>query len=101
MARLNPPAIPDALFDPLLDGADPRTAFSPDGVLDALKKALEERMLNTEMGQHLGGEAVDGRANSRNGYGQKTMLTDTGRLALDIARGRRAQGEDMTQLPPV
>lgn len=38
MARPNPPAIPDALLDQLLGGADPRTAFNPDGVLDALKK---------------------------------------------------------------
>ena len=54
-----------------------------------LKKALAERMLNAEMDQHLGGEAVDGRANTRNGYGQKTVLTDTGRLALDIPRDRQ------------
>ncbi len=58
MARRKAPTIPDALLDQLLDGADPRTAFSPDGVLDALKKALAERMLNAEMDQHLGGETV-------------------------------------------
>jgi putative transposase len=60
------PAIPDALLDQLLDGADPRSAFNPDGVLDALKKALAERMLNAEMDQHLGGEAADGQPNTRN-----------------------------------
>jgi putative transposase len=38
-------------------------------VLDALKKALAERMLNAEMDQHLGTESADGRANTRNGYG--------------------------------
>jgi putative transposase len=81
MPRRKQSAIPDALLDQLLDGADPRSAFNPDGVLDALKKALAERMLNDEMDQHLGGEAVDGRPNTRNGYGQKTVLTDTGRLA--------------------
>jgi putative transposase len=53
-------------------------------VLDAPKKALAERMLNAEMDQHLGGESADGLANAHNGYGQKTVLTDTGRLALDI-----------------
>jgi putative transposase len=89
MARRKQPSIPDALLDQLLDGADPRTAFNPDGVLDALKKALAERMLNAEMDQHLGGESADGRANARNGYGQKTVLTDTGRLALDIPRDRQ------------
>jgi hypothetical protein len=43
-------------------------------VLDALKKALAKRMLNAEMDQHLGGETADARANTRNGYGQKTVL---------------------------
>lgn len=89
MPRRKQPAIPDALLDQLLDGSDPRTAFNPDGILDALKKALAERMLNAEMDQHLSGEAADGRANTRNGYGQKTVLTDTGRLALDIPRDRQ------------
>ena len=72
-----------------LTGRTPRTAFNPDGILDALKKALAERMLNAEMDQHLSSEASDGRANTRNGYGQKTVLTDTGRLALDIPRDRQ------------
>ena len=89
MPRRKPPAIPNALLDQLLDGSDPRTAFNPDGILDALKKALADRMLNAEMDQHLSSEASDGRANTRNGYGQKTVLTDTGRLALDIPRDRQ------------
>ena len=89
MPRRKPPAIPDALLDQLLDGADLRTAFSPDGIIDALKKALAERMLNAEMDHHLGGIGADGPVNTRNGYGQKTVLTDTGRLALDIPRDRQ------------
>jgi putative transposase len=39
-ARRKQPSIPDALLDQLLDGADPRSAFNPDGVLDALKKGV-------------------------------------------------------------
>jgi putative transposase len=89
MPRRKPPAIPDALLDQLLDGADPRTAFNPDGVIDALMKALAERLLNAEMDHHLGGIGHDGPVNTRNGYGQKTVLTDTGRLALDIPRDRQ------------
>lgn len=89
MPRCKQPVISDALLDQLLDGADAKSAFDPNGVLDTLKKALAERMLNAEMDQHLGGEAVDGRSNSRNGYGQKTVLTETGRLALDIPRDRQ------------
>jgi putative transposase len=89
MPRRKQPVISDALLDQLLDGADAKSAFDPNGVLDTLKKALAERMLNAEMDQHLGGEAADGRSNSRNGYGQKTVLTETGRLALDIPRDRQ------------
>jgi hypothetical protein len=91
MARRKQPSIPDALLDQLLDGSDSRTAFKPDGVLDALKKALAERMLNAEMDQHLDGETADALANTRNGYGQKTVLTDTGRLALEIPRDRQGK----------
>jgi putative transposase len=85
MARRKQPFIPDAL----LDGPDLRTAFNLDGVLDALKKLLAEWMLNAEMDQHLEEETADGRASTRNGYGQKTVVTDTGRSALDIPRGRQ------------
>jgi putative transposase len=89
MPRRKSPSIPDALLDQLLNGADPRTAFSPDGVLDALKKALAERMLNAEMDHHLSGVGAGEPINTRNGYGQKTVLTDNGRLALDIPRDRQ------------
>jgi putative transposase len=89
MARRKHPFIPDALLDLLLNGVDPRTAFNLDGVVDALKKALAERMLNAEMDQRLEEDTADGCANTRNGYSQKTVLTDTGRLALDIPRDRQ------------
>ena len=68
-ARRKQPVISDALLDQLLDGRR-QVAFDPNGMLNTLKKALAERMLNAEMDQHLGGEAADGRSNSRNGYGQ-------------------------------
>lgn len=88
MARRKAPAIPDALLDQLLAGADPKSAFDPNGLLDSLKKALAERVLNAEMEHHLSGE--DGAGNSRNGYSRKTVLTDTGKIELDIPRDRRA-----------
>jgi hypothetical protein len=53
MARRKQPVIPDAVLDQLLAGADPKTAFAEDGLLDRLKKALAERALNAEMDQHL------------------------------------------------
>jgi len=87
MARRKEPKIPDAILDQLLAGADPKTAFDPNGLLDKLKKALAERALNAEMDHHLAnGEA----GNSRNGYGKKTVTTETSRIELDIPRDRRS-----------
>ena len=65
MPRRKEPRIPDAILDQLLAGADPKTAFDPNGLLDGLKKALAGRALNAEMDHHLGGEEA---GNSRNGY---------------------------------
>jgi putative transposase len=87
MPRRKEPKIPDAILDQLLAGTDPKTAFDPNGLLDGLKKALAERVLNAEMDHHLGGE---GAGNSRNGYGKKTVLTDTGRIDLEVPRDRQA-----------
>lgn len=89
MARRKQPSIPDHLLDQLLAGGDPRDALAgKDGLLDALKKALAERALTAEMDHHLAGGEPDGRRNTRNGYGRKTVLTDTGRLELEVPRDR-------------
>src|SRR3954471_12809220 len=88
MPRRKEPRIPDAILDQLLAGADPKTAFDPNGLLDGLKKALAERALNAEMDHHLSGE--EGAGNSRNGYGRKSVLTDTGQIELEVPRDRRA-----------
>lgn len=87
MARRKEPKIPDALLDQLLAGADPKTAFDPNGLLDELKKALAERALNAEMDHHL---STGEPGNSRNGYGKKTVTTDAGRMELDIPRDRQS-----------
>ena len=87
MARRKEPKIPDAILDQLLAGADPKTAFDPNGLLDDLKKALAERALSAEMDHHLAsGEA----SNSRNGYGKKTVTTEPSRIELDIPRDRQS-----------
>jgi putative transposase len=88
MPRRKEPKIPDAVLDQLLAGADPKAAFDPNGLLDDLKKALAERALNAEMDHHLAGDG--GAGNSRNGYGGKTVLTDTGRIDLEVPRDRRS-----------
>jgi putative transposase len=88
MARRKPPVIADQLLDQLLAGADAKTAFEKDGLLDELKKALAERALNAEIDHHLETGEADGRVNSRNGYGKKTVLTDTGKIGLEVPRDR-------------
>ena len=90
MPRRKQPAIPDELLDQFLAGSDPRAALADGGLLDGLKKALAERVLNAELDHHLDGGEPDGRVNGRNGYGGKTVLTGTGRLALQVPRDRLA-----------
>ena len=86
MARRKQPAISDELLDQLLAGADPKTAFAKDGLLDELKKAFAERALNAEIDHHLNNGEEDGRPNSRNGYGRKSVLTETGKIELEVLR---------------
>lgn len=86
MSRRKEPAIPAELLDQLLAGTDAAAALDQGGLLDSLKKALAERALNAEMDHHLGGETEAG--NSRNGYGRKSVLTDTGKIEIDVPRDR-------------
>src|ERR671933_366080 len=88
MPRRKQPAIPDELLEQLLGGSDPRAALADGGLLDGLKKALAERVLNAELDHHLEAGELDGRSNGRNGYGAKTVLTGTGKLELQIPRDR-------------
>ena len=87
MSRRKEPTIPSDLLDRLLAGTDAAAALGQGGLLDNLKKALAERALNAEMDHHLG----DGQAgNSRNGYGRKTVITDSGRIDIDVPRDRQS-----------
>src|SRR5437764_14523475 len=90
MPRSKEPRIPDAVLDQLLAGADPKAAFDPNGLIDDLKKALAERVLNAEMDHHLAGEEP---GNRRNGYGKKTVITDTGQIELEVLRDELLDGE--------
>ena len=49
-------AIEKDLLDQLLAGRDPKDVFSKDGLVDELKKALSERILNAELDEHLEAE---------------------------------------------
>jgi putative transposase len=81
-------AIDKALLDQLLAGRDPQELFAKDGLLDDLKKALSERILNAELDEHLDGEREDGVGNRRNGSSKKTVLTGTSKLTIAVPRDR-------------
>jgi transposase-like protein len=79
------------VVDQLLAGRDPATVFESGGLVDELKKRLAERMLNAEMDHHLGNAGEEETGNHRNGYGSKTVITDTGKLELSIPRDRHGR----------
>src|SRR3546814_907707 len=81
-------AIDKELLDQLLAGRDPEKLFARDGLIDELKKALSERMLAAELDDHLESEAEAGGGNRRNGTSQKTMLTGSSKVTLNIPRDR-------------
>jgi len=81
-------AIEKELLDQLLAGRDPNEVFAKDGLLDDLKKALSERILNAELDEHLDDERVEGSVNRRNGHSKKSVLTGTSKMTLSIPRDR-------------
>jgi len=81
-------AIEKDVLDQLLAGRDPKDVFSRDGLVDELKKALSERILNTELDEHLEAENAGGQSNHRNGYSKKSVLTATSKVTLAVPRDR-------------
>ena len=58
-------------------------------LVDDLKKALSERILNAELDEHLDEEReAGGPANRRNGVSRKSVLTGTSKMTLSIPRDR-------------
>jgi putative transposase len=76
------------LLDQLLAGRDPGELFAKDGLLDELKKALSERILNAEIDDHLEEERAGGHSNRRNGTSKKTVLTGSSKVTLSVPRDR-------------
>lgn len=91
MTQRKAATISPELLDQLLAGRDASSAFESDGLIGDLKKALAERMLNAEMDMHLSSEPQQSTGNHRNGSSQKTVITDDGRIMLDIPRDRNGQ----------
>jgi putative transposase len=91
MATSKDDRIADEVVDQLLAGQEPSTVFASGGLLDQLKKRLAERMLDSELDHHLGSAAEQESGNHRNGYGNKTVITDSGKLELSIPRDRQGR----------
>ncbi len=86
-------AIRAELLDELLEGYEkPEDLLGRDGILDQMKKAIMERALGAEITEHLGYEEGDpvGRlsGNSRNGFGQKQVITENGQFEIEVPRDR-------------
>lgn len=91
--RKKEPAIRTELLDELLEGYEnPEDLLGKDGVFDQMKKALMERALGAEITEHLGYEEGDpagkGSGNSRNGFGQKQVITDASQFEIEVPRDR-------------
>jgi putative transposase len=87
--------IKNELLEELLKRAGkPEDLLGPKGLLQQLKGALVQRMLEAEMTDHLGYEPHDakgrGSGNSRNGHTTKTVETENGPVELHIPRDRNA-----------
>jgi putative transposase len=80
-------AIEKELLDRPLAGRDASAVFAKDGLLDDLKKALSERILNAELDEHLEDEHAEGTVR-RNGCSKKSVLTGTSKMTLSIPRDR-------------
>ena len=60
-----------------------------DGLVDQQKKALSERILNTERDEHLDSDGAEGKSNHRNGYAKESVLTGTSKMLVGAAGSRR------------
>jgi putative transposase len=89
-----PELISAELLDQLIAQVEDKNVESilgESGLAGQLKKLLAERMLTAELNHHLANEETAG--NHRNGSSQKTVLTATGEMRLNIPRDRLSSFE--------
>jgi putative transposase len=96
------PEIDPAIIEELLKGYErPTDLTGPGGIMEELHKRLYERVLEAELTHYLGygkgqaPEQAEGqrRENYRNGSSKKTLLSEGGKLEIDIARDRTGEFE--------
>ena len=88
----------DGLLDELVDGCETaEDLLGEDGVVKQLTARLLERMLESEVTDHLGHEkhnpAGRNSGNSRNGKGGKTLKVDSGDVSIQVPRDRNGDFE--------
>jgi transposase-like protein len=81
----------EELLDQLLETLDdPSELTGTDGLMRQLMGRMVEKSLNAELTEHLGYEPNEPRpgTNARNGTTPKTLLTESGKVEVDIPRDR-------------
>lgn len=84
--------------DLLLENTDDlATVFKDGGLYKELTKRLVEKMLNSEIQNHLGHDKYQksNNDNFRNGTTTKTILTEQGSIEIDVPRDRNSNFEPM------
>ena len=103
--KLNPFRVEDQAEELMKGYEQPSDLTGPGGIMEELHKRLYERVLGAELTHYLGygkGEAPEQaegqrRENYRNGSSKKTLLSEDGKLEIDIARDRTGEFEN----PPI
>ena len=95
MTKLKDKRVEDLLDNLISDYKSPEDVIGENGLLKQLTKRVLERMLDSELTEHLGYEkhSIGGSnsGNSRNGRSKKGIFTDQGKVPLDIPRDRNGE----------
>jgi putative transposase len=94
--------IDSAIIEELMKGYQkPEDLTGPGGIMEQLTKRLYERVLGAEMTHYLGYEkgqaaklgAEEKRENHRNGTSKKTLISEDGKLEIEVPRDRAGEFE--------
>ena len=97
MASRRKPAVSDELLDQLLEGTDALEAFQSGDLVQDLKKALAERILNAEPDHHLEVDPILRTTRQQNhsvvdGLVSVAMALESSQVQAGYAKVRRADG---------